>query len=44
MTGAFQMLFFLYIVEAASEMGAIPGYGPELLIFVKNDKLLFDQE
>lgn len=40
MTGTFQMLFFLYVVEAASEMGAIPGYGPELLIFVKDYKLL----
>lgn len=44
MAGAFQVLFFLNKVEAASEMGTIPGYGPELLIFVKDYKLLFDQE
>ena len=42
--GAFQVLFFLNKVEAASEMGTIPGYGPELLVFMKDDKLLFGQE
>jgi hypothetical protein len=43
-TGTFQVLFFLDIIEAAPQMGAIPGYCPELFIFLEDDEILFGQK
>jgi hypothetical protein len=35
MTGTLKIVFLFDVVDAAAEMGAVPGYRPELLIFLK---------